>query len=211
MAAESEREFDVYESTDKDWVSRLNVAALEQQILTVAAMDNRAVVELHSKNVSGEWELILSAKAVIGRNGVGKASEGDAKTPIGEFRFLFSFGIEPNPGTAMPYQQINENDYWVDDPASRYYNRFVSRDSVIPDWSSAEHLIKESLAYRYVLALNYNENCVPGDGSAIFLHCLPSGGAGCIAVNEQAMTKILKHLIPSCLILIDRESEIVNH
>ena len=59
------------------------------------------------------------------------------------------------------------------------------------DWDSAEHILKVGKSYNYVLATNYNESCIPGLGSAIFMHCQPTGGAGCVAVSEEAMIFIL--------------------
>lgn len=102
----------------------------------------------------------------------------------------------------------------MDDPESQYYNQFVSTDSVDADWSSAEHLIEEKTAYAYAIAIDYNRypNCVPGAGSAIFLHC--SNGratAGCVSIPQNKMIFVLQNLRPGCLIVIDAADNIMNY
>ena len=67
--------------------------------------------------------------------------------------------------------RLSRGDIWVDDPASAYYNRLVNTSSVSKDWVSGENLIQASPYYNYALNLTYNADCVPGEGSAIFLHC----------------------------------------
>lgn len=50
--------------------------------------------------------------------------------------------------------------------------------------------------YDYGLALDYNKECVPGKGSAIFLHCFTaspdSGSAGCIRLPESRMRELVQ-------------------
>lgn len=63
------------------------------------------------------------------------------------------------------------------------------------DWNSSEVLITQAPQYNYGLVLNYNEDCVPGKGSAIFLHCPKTsnntGTSGCISVPEEYMKQII--------------------
>ena len=66
----------------------------------------------------------------------------------------------------------------MDDPESRYYNRLVDASQVEKDWDSAEHLVDVSPYYNYALSLTYNEEAVPGKGSAIFLHLHRGGISG---------------------------------
>ena len=85
---------------------------------------------------------IFETEAFLGRNGVTtNKKEGDLKTPIGSFNLGIAFGIHDiQKELQIPYIQINENLYWVDDVNSRYYNLLVDVQKVSKDWGSAEHL-----------------------------------------------------------------------
>ena len=109
----------------------------------------------------------------------------------------------PDPGCGLSYTQVDDSYYWVDDSDSAYYNQFVSTDDVTKDWDSAEHIAGVKSSYNYVLALDYNVDCVPGVGSAIFMHCTPTGGAGCIAVPEDVMVQIMQNVKGGCVVVID--------
>jgi len=194
-----------------DWVSNLKVANKTNQILVVAADGNKAEISLHSRKQNGVWEEIISADATIGKNGVGKAQEGDGKTPSGEYHFMFGFGIKENPGTSFEYVQVDDSYYWIDDSQSQYYNQFVSTKDVLKDWDSAEHIISAEESYHYVLALDYNIECMPGKGSAIFMHCMPTGGAGCIAVSEEIMIEVMQKVQKDCVVIIDDKDNIHNY
>jgi len=191
-----------------DWVETLPAARTEKQIMVVAATGSSATLSLHNRQADGNWSEIFTTKASIGKNGIGKSKEGDHKTPRGSYRFTMGFGLKQPGNVNLPYTQVDENCFWVDDPSSKYYNQFVSLRNVEKDWNSAESLSGSGKSYNYALAINYNEACVPGKGSAIFLHCLPTGGAGCIAVSEEAMVRLLKETSPGCLLLIDYASEL---
>ncbi len=146
----------------------------------------------------------FSCPCRTGLHGLGKEKEGDGKTPAGLFSVGNAFGVLPDPGTRLSYTHLTPSHYWVDDPKSRYYNRFVCMDQTIwPDWQSAEHLFSHRAAYAYALPLDYNAACVPGKGSAIFLHC-GAGRAtkGCVALPHSAMRHLLVLLKPQAKVLI---------
>ncbi len=193
------------------WVADLKAAQNTDQLMIVAASGSTATVSLHNKVEEGIWKEILSTSASIGKNGIGKTSEGDKKTPTGKYKFMFGFGIKSNPGTAFSYTQVDDTYYWVDDVNSQYYNKFVTTKEVEQDWTSAEHIIESSPSYNYALAINYNTACVPGAGSAIFLHCKPSGGAGCIAVSESVMIQIMKNVSTDCVLIIDSKDNVLQY
>lgn len=196
----------------EDWVENLNIAKNNQQIMIVAANGSSATVSLHNKRSDGSWYEVLSATGNIGRNGLGKTREGDGKTPVGVYGFSVAFGIQPNPGTVLSYTQVDSSYYWVDDSGSAYYNQFVSTNNVRKDWNSAEHISGVGSPYHYVLAINYNSACIPGVGSAIFLHC--SNGkatSGCISVPESNMVQILQNVQPGCCVIIDSADGVKNY
>jgi len=199
------------EIVQMDWVANLRVAEETNQILVVAAKGDSAEVSLHEKDDKGIWKEVLSTEADIGRNGIGKTKEGDGKTPTGVYNFTFAFGIKDNPGTNFEYVEVDDSHYWVDDSSSKYYNQFVSIKDVEKDWDSAEHIMSAEESYHYVLATDYNAKCEPGVGSAIFMHCTPTGGAGCIAISEESMVDILRSIKQDCVLIIDDEVNIYSY
>ena len=131
----------------------------------------------------------------VGRNGVSeKSREGDLCTPQGLYPLGFAFGTEPVEGLHLEYRVVNADCYWVDDPASAYYNQWVESDTV--QWDSAEHLIDYPQAYHYAVVIGYNmAPVVPYAGSAIFLHCQTGDAtAGCVAIPEEEMLYVLRWL-----------------
>lgn len=231
----------IWQGTDGKWyvedaekIGQLEVAKYTDQIIVVAVSDEGArlcfyervidnkiimknavnVNEGEDENLNAEWKLVLETEALIGKNGLGKTREGDGKTPIGTFRFTDAFGILENSETKMNYTQVNENHYWVDDGESKYYNQFISTDEVEKDWKSAEHICEYGESYHYVLATSYNSDCIPGLGSAVFLHCTSDEAeatAGCIAIPERYMKVIIRNVEPECLLIIDTVDNILDY
>lgn len=141
------------------------------------------------------WNCLLETKGYVGKNGVSSNScEGDYCTPQGIYPLGFAFGIPPMNSLAIEYRQINGNCYWVDDSESPLYNQWVESSNIT--WNSAEHLIDYPQVYKYAVVINYNMSpVIAGKGSAIFLHCMSgSYTVGCVAVPENDMLYILKHL-----------------
>lgn len=224
----------IWQGTDGKWqiedtekIAELEVAKYTNQVMVVAVSKDGAHLCLYERESNEpamsrsvlkqgfeNWKLVLETEAIIGKNGLGKTKEGDGKTPVGVFLFVQGFGLLENPGTKIPYVQVKEQHYWVDDSESSYYNKLVSVEEVEPDWSSAEHLIEFDERYQYVLATSYNIECISGRGSAVFLHCASSdakGTAGCIAVPEVYMREIIKRVEPQCVIIIDEVSNILKY
>jgi len=202
---------DLAEEKASSWVVDLDIAETAGQIIVVAASGSNATVSMHNKEEDGTWTEILSTAGKIGRNGIGKTKEGDGKTPTGVYRFMFGFGNMPDPGCGLNYTQVDDSYYWVDDSESVYYNQFVTTNEVTKDWDSAEHIAGVKSSYNYVLALDYNVDCVPGKGSAIFMHCTPTGGAGCIAVPEEMMVEIMQNVKDECVVVIDSALGVKGH
>lgn len=181
---------------------------IEQVILVVGTGGYKANVSLYEKNINNIWIKKISVDGYVGKNGItDNKKEGDGKTPAGLYDLGNAFGIESNPGTKLSYRKINNNDYWVDDPNSKYYNKWVDIRNVKKDWNSAEHLYAYKKAYKYGIVINYNMNpIVPGNGSAIFLHNSTDGPtSGCVSIPESSLVGIMKEIKSNAKILIAKD------
>jgi L,D-peptidoglycan transpeptidase YkuD (ErfK/YbiS/YcfS/YnhG family) len=181
-------------------------ARLTDQLIVVQYKSgSTAALTMHEKGANGQWQKTLSSTAYVGKNGIGKTREGDKKTPTGTFNLTQAFGIKSNPGTALPYVKVTKHHYWCGTSGSKYYNQLV--DTRVTDrarTSSDEHLIRYAGVYNYGVFIDYNASGEKGKGSCIFLHCQGSKKytAGCIAVPQSTMIKILKALKPGAKIVI---------
>lgn len=151
------------------------------------------------------WEMLFSCDAFTGKEGAGKMKEGDMKTPIGTFWIRRAFGIKENPGTVLPYIKVNEHLYWSEEEET--YNQLVDVRTLNREKIKGEHLIEEVPAYHYSMVIGYNEECVFGEGSAIFLHGKGKNPytAGCVAVDEENVIRILQNATEKMRICIYEE------
>lgn len=145
------------------------------------------------------WHKVRQFPVNIGSNGfaaIGGKREGDGKSPQGSFSFDdFMFGQAADPGVKYRYKQVDDQDFWVDDENSVYYDRYKRGRG---GFNSAENLNIHS--YLYAGVINYNTNKTPGLGSAIFFHLWSAPGhgtAGCVATDENNLKDTLKWLDPS--------------
>ncbi len=154
------------------------------------------------------WSMVFEPmKAVIGRNGfaeTGAKREGDGKTPSGIYPLKTTFGYDASVKTQMPYRQAREDDVWVDDPHSEDYNRWVKEPATKA--ASYEMMKRDDDLYKYGVIIEYNTDpVVQENGSAIFLHIWKGEGmptAGCVAVSEKDIVKIIEWLDPTAAPLI---------
>ncbi|MCR5732116.1 MAG: L,D-transpeptidase family protein [Sphaerochaetaceae bacterium] len=193
-----------------EWVTKLDQAKDAKQLFIVAGMGKTtAYVSMHQKADDGTWKQIITTPGFIGKLGLGKTKEGDAKTPVGTYHFNRAFGIKDDPGcTAFEYHKVSADDYWSGDVREGYsYNEMVSIKD-LPDLNKgdSEHLIDYQLQYKYCMNISWNEEGTAGKGSAIFLHCFgpqkPYTG-GCVAIPEEMMITVLKNVDKDCVVVID--------
>lgn len=155
-------------------------------------------------NTNYEWEKIVSCKAYVGQNGINKKRQGDRKTPVGIYHITMAFGRKKSPGTAgISYTKLNKYHYWSCEKAT--YNQFIDVRDLGRKQMSGEHLIEYKPWYNYALATDYNKKCVYLKGAGIFLHCVGGGRkytAGCVAVSQTNMKKIVKNTTTNTKICI---------
>lgn len=172
------------------------------QIVTVVSNGGSyAELVMWEKNSTGQWIEVDRVGARLGQNGMKHASEVyemDKCTPTGIYSLTEAFGINGNPGSGVPYRELDGSEYWVDDVDSEYYNtmQFGEADG---RWNSAEKLIDFSGYYNYALVIDYNRwPVVPGKSSAIFLHCdLGIYTYGCVAIPQRNLVDLLTWLNPA--------------
>ncbi len=161
------------------------------------------------------WRQVMEPMiAVIGRNGfapAGEKREGDGRTPSGLYPLRQVFGYAESAATKMPYRQALPDDLWVDDPNAPDYNRWVKQNETRA--LSFEKMRREDDLYKYGIVIEYNTDPVLRNyGSAIFLHVWAGSGsrtAGCVAVSEEDLLKILAWLDPRArpVILLNPDME----
>ena len=152
--------------------------------------------------VSGIWHEKLKTICYYGENGFSSMRKaGDKTTPVGLYKILYAFGTESNVKTNLSFKLITNKSYFCDDDESKFYNSWVESDVPI----IGEHLIDYPKQYHYGLVFDFNMNpTIKGLGSSIFLHCKGNREytAGCIAIEEKELIKIINDLTNSSCILI---------
>ncbi|MEY9937409.1 L,D-peptidoglycan transpeptidase YkuD (ErfK/YbiS/YcfS/YnhG family) [Streptacidiphilus sp. MAP5-52] len=179
------------------------------QVITVQAHGSYATVTAWQWTRGGWRVVVRSTAARIGARGVVNGTtrvQGSYQTPTGTFSITQGFGNGPNPGTRMPYHHVTAHDWWVEDRASRYYNRM--RTDTLGGFrlteagvDGSEHLADYPVQYHNVLVINFNTDpAVRGRGAGIFLHDLSTSGgptAGCVAVPSGVLTTIMRWIAPA--------------
>ena len=150
----------------------------------------------------GRWKLLRKGRAYVGKNGLGKTAEGDAKTPEGDFGVLTAFGILPDPGTALPWLPVTESTFACDEEGP-WYNRIIDT-AATHHACKGEDMFHTAPAYHYGMALDFNPTCRYPEGSAIFFHCKghKAWTGGCVAVDEAFMQEILTRSHPGLRVII---------
>jgi L,D-peptidoglycan transpeptidase YkuD (ErfK/YbiS/YcfS/YnhG family) len=152
--------------------------------------------------ISGKWILVdgpLPANIAGGGFALpGEKREGDNKAPSGVFHLGTTFGYGLQVNTKMPYRQVLEDDFWVDDVESPFYNGMVRGK---PDAKSFEIMKRDDGLYKYGVVIEYNTGpIIKGYGSAIFLHIwkgLNEPTTGCVSLSEESIQRLLSWLDPA--------------
>ncbi len=188
-------------------LERYASTACVRQLLFVSHTTGwEASVALYEKLVDS-WVLTLETTAIIGKNGMGKSAEGDSRTPLGDYAVVGAFGIRPNPGTTLPYTNVQPTTYACDEDGP-WYNQIIDTDQTGHD-CQGEPMFYCTPEYSYGLIIDYNAEGVPGVGSAIFLHCQGQKAwtGGCIALTAADMLRLLQAAQPGMRVWLDEYYE----
>jgi L,D-peptidoglycan transpeptidase YkuD (ErfK/YbiS/YcfS/YnhG family) len=188
----------------------VQITAATSQVITVKASGSHAAVTVWQKRSDGGWDVVATKNgAHVGSAGITDGStriQGTNTTPTGAYTITQGFGVASNPGTLMPYHQVTDQDWWVEDPTSVYYNQMRTAAQggfhlTEAGDDGSEHLIEYPVQYHNALVINFNTDpAVTGRGAGIFLHDLgPQAGAtaGCVAVPETFLTQVVQWIDPA--------------
>ncbi|MGZ4508478.1 MAG: L,D-transpeptidase family protein [Blastococcus sp.] len=179
-------------------------ATTSGQVITVFAADSTttwATVEAWQRQPDGRYFRVAQfPSARVGAQGVGVASESLSKTPVGQFRIGWGFGVQPDPGTGVPYTHVVTADVWTGSTGSVINQHRQCAPGTCPaSYGAFERLIDYPQQYAYGAVIGYNmaptygTGAVAGKGSAFFLHVAnasPTGG--CVAVSQSQMIWLLR-------------------
>ncbi|HSC48710.1 MAG TPA: L,D-transpeptidase family protein [Gaiellaceae bacterium] len=192
------------------FAGRLDTGSATQLITVVAASraSTQAPLTLWTKR-AGCWRRSAGPWAAwLGGNGTSPSKrEGDRRTPAGIFGFLPTmYGLSPSPVLRYRYHRIVCGDWWVEDPASPFYNRFrhVACGSKPPFRTTSEDMSRSPVAYQHLAVIAYNTGpVVPGRGSGIFLHVSTGRPTlGCVSLPRPRLQATLRWLRPAAAPLI---------
>jgi L,D-peptidoglycan transpeptidase YkuD (ErfK/YbiS/YcfS/YnhG family) len=148
------------------------------------------------------WHVVYGPmQAYVGSQGIGQASETTSHTPAGTFGLTESFGIQANPGTRLPFFQVDDNDWWVSDTKSPAYNTHqrCAVGTCPFNEGAGERLKSAGTAYDHAVVIDYNRfPAVPGEGSAFFLHVSrDKPTAGCVSIPADQLDDVMRWLDPA--------------
>ena len=134
-----------------------------------------------------------------------KGREGDAKTPLGDYRLRFGLYRAdrlPRPSSNLTFRPLRPDDGWCDDPRDPAYNRFIR----LPSSASHEALWREDGAYDIILVMSHNDSPpAPNLGSAVFIHVAQPDDRqtlGCVALAPEDMVRLFPKLDMNQTVLI---------
>lgn len=154
---------------------------------------------------NNDWDVANVLKAVSGHVGSGgvaskgdNANESKSETPYGTYYCganFGGFGIAQS-GLKIDWKDVSSTQsYWGTSNNGKHRNRFYTANEA--ETSSDEDLTRicNNGLYKYGLLIEYNyDKPTTGGGSAFFVHVGNSATAGCVAISESDMQKLVKWL-----------------
>jgi len=144
----------------------------------------------------------FSLKCCIGKNGLTyNKKEGDFSTPKGIFslkKLYFRKDRVDILNYKIKKKIIRKDMAWCDDPNHKKYNEEIK----IYNKKLKENFYRIDHKYDYLISISHNEQKIPNNGSAIFIHLTNDykPTAGCIALKKKDFEILLK--------LIDKKTKI---
>jgi len=195
-------------------VSNIPIPKTTSQLIKVTTKNwntKDGKLQRYEKNKKGNWIKIgKNIDIVLGRNGLAWGlglhkipkdakyikKEGDGKSPAGLFKLGNAFGYNEFK-INFPYAKYTRTDHCVDDSNSQFYNTIIDSKKVKKDYKSFEYMKLKNNLYKYGITVKHNPENIAQAGSCIFMHIKSKTGkgtAGCTAMKESEITRILKWL-----------------
>ena len=189
---------------DNPWFAS-QVGSATQVLSVVGTGGSTAKMDVWQRGPAG-WQPVGSGiPAHVGSAGLAaKARDTVPATPMGVYSLDFAFGTQPSPGGGLKYYQTTP-DYWWSSEGPTYNTMQVCKQADCPfDTSPASGT--ENLyipAYAHAIVMGVNKERIPGDGGAFFVHTTNGGAtAGCVALDDATLVKIIGWLQPGAVIAI---------
>ena len=181
-----------------------SVGNATQVISVVGVGGSSAKMDVWQRTAAGWQPVAAGIPAHIGEAGMAPQSEdGYPATPMGIFTLDYVFGTAPPPGGGLQYVQVGSNHWWDGDSNSSTYNtmQVCEKDQCPFDTSASENLPIPQYVHSVVMGVNNQR--IPGNGAAFFMHATDGGPtAGCVAIEDDTLVKIIRWLRPGALIAI---------
>lgn len=197
---------------------------IRQMIVVTSAnwASQRATLRRYERSGNGWVRRGKPVQAWVGVNGFAPKRtrrQNSGQTPAGVFRLPLAFGSGPGSQVSLPYHRTTWRSYWPYDPRDpRTYNVLQTRRSPSARWRNdgqwSEHLRAYGRQYRFAVVIGYNlprrthrdptsgqwlarSPAQTGKGGGIFLHVTRNRPtAGCVAIAERPMRRVLNWLDP---------------
>ncbi len=193
----------VSHAVNTPWFAQ-SVGSATQVISVVGVGGSKANMDVWQRTASGWQPIGVAIPAFVGSAGMTPQSRDEyPATPMGIFTLDFAFGTAANPGGGLPYVQVGPDHWWDGDMKSPTYNTMqVCKKAQCPfDTSAGENL--QIPQYVHSVVMGVNKERVPGRGGAFFLHATDgSPTAGCVAIDDPTLVKIIQWLRPGALIAV---------
>lgn len=191
---------------DTPWFAS-QVGNATQVLSVVGTGGSTAKMDVWQRGAAG-WQPVDGGVGIpthVGSAGLApKAKDAVPATPMGVYSLDFAFGTQPSPGGGLKYYQTTP-DYWWSAEGPTYNTMQVCKQAACPfDTSPASGT--ENLfipAYAHAIVMGVNKERIPGDGGAFFVHTTNGGAtAGCVALDDATLVKIIRWLQPGAVIAI---------
>lgn len=156
---------------------------------------------------SDGWERRLQARD--GRIGYGglvvgtRRRQGTGTTPLGTYRLISAFGTHSRRASwDLSYRRVRRGDFWVEDNASLFYNRYRNQRQGGFRWrlpasaeNGSERLTDYPEQYEFSVVTSFNRAQVRHRGAGIFLHVNGGGAtAGCVSAPRRFLVGAMRRL-----------------